>query len=120
MEDCIDSLEGAQMPTALDALWQYWKVPIKGEDKENSIFSSFLSAYHCARIPFGIRNVPGTFQLASDIILSGVLCKMCFVYKYIVVILSRNNRQQIKEIDEAQTMLCQAGVTLKLPKFHIS
>jgi hypothetical protein len=72
MDECIDSLGEAVVFTTLDCNSGYWQIPVEPADREKTAFTSHLGIYQFRRLPFGLRNAPGTFQRAIDIILSGI------------------------------------------------
>lgn len=90
MEDCIDSLGDTKVFTTLESLWLYFQVPFDEKDRDKTTFSSHIGTYRYSRIPFGLRNTQETFQVALNIILSGLLWCMCLVYIDEVIIFSSN------------------------------
>lgn len=112
MDHCIGSLQETQAFTALDASWKYLQPSSKDAVKEKDTFTSILGAYHYTCMHLGLRNAPGMFQRAFEMILFGVLRKSCLVYRD-EVIFSKNSRQHDKDIEKVLILLCLAGVTLK-------
>ncbi|CAN8061906.1 unnamed protein product [Agarophyton chilense] len=86
MDECIDSLGDAQISTTLDANCGYWQVPV------------------------------ATFQRALDIIPSKVKRTTALVYIDDVIIYSRSVEEDFAHVCTVQTLLAEAGVTLKLRK----
>jgi Reverse transcriptase (RNA-dependent DNA polymerase) len=80
MDECLDSLgEVVGFPT-LYFNSGCLKIPVDPADREKTAFTSHFGVYKFRRLPFGLRNAPGTFQRVIDIILSVVKCKTCLVY----------------------------------------
>jgi hypothetical protein len=71
INECIDSLGEAAIFTTLDCNSGYWQIPVEPADRDKTTFTSHYGIYRFIRLPFGLRNAPGTFQRAVDIILSG-------------------------------------------------
>ena len=116
MDDSIDSLGQAKIFSVLDALWGYWQVPISEEDRDKTTFTTHMGTYRYARMPFGLRNAPATFQRALEILLSGVRWRSCLVYIDDVIIFSQDGPSHLKHLDEVLTLLEEGGVKLKLKK----
>ena len=69
-------------------------------------------------MPFSLFNAPTTFQRTVDILLSGYRWKTCLVYLDDVIIFSKSIEEHLKHVYEVLEILRQAGMTLKLKKFH--
>ena len=120
MDECIDSLGAAVVFTTLDCNSGYWQIPVAPTDREKTAFTSHFGVYQFRRLPFGLRNAPGTFQRAIDIILSGIKWKTCLVYLDDVIIFSSSRDVHLKHVNEALHLLGKAGLSLKLIKCHFS
>lgn len=95
-------------------------MPVKKEETGNTTFTSHVGNYHYIFMSFGLCNAPATFLHALEIIISEVRWKICLVYIVDVTIVFWNSRQNCKNIDDVLTLLCQAGMTSKPPKFHFA
>jgi transposase InsO family protein len=118
MDECIDSLGEAVVFTTLDCNSGYWQIPVDPADREKTAFTSHFGVYQFRRLPFGLRNAPGTFQRAIDIILSGIKWKTCLVYLDDVIIFSSSRKMHLQHVNEALNLLGGAGLSLKLSKCH--
>jgi len=116
MQDCLDSLGGAQVFTSLDCPAGYWQVPLRKENQEETAFTTHCGIHHWLSMPFGLTNAPATFQLALDIILSGLKRQICLVYLDDVIIFSTNVEQHVKDVDTVLHRLREAGLTINLEK----
>jgi Reverse transcriptase (RNA-dependent DNA polymerase) len=104
--------------TTLECNSGYWQIPVDPVDHEKTAFTSHLGVKQFRRLPFGIRNAPGTFQRAIDIILSGIKWKTCLVCLDDVIIFSSSRDKHLKHVNEALKLLGKAGLSLKLIKCH--
>jgi len=112
MEDGLDSFGGAQVFTSLDYTAGYLQVPLRKEDEEKTAFTTHCGTFHRLSMPFGLTSDPTTFQRALDVILSASKWQICLVYLNIVIILSANAEQHVKDVDIVLHRLRKAGVTL--------
>ena len=71
-------------------------------------------------MPFGLKNVPATFQRAVDIILSWVRWQHALVYLDDVIFYSTTVEAHLEHGQELLTLLQAAGVSLKLRKCSFS
>ena len=67
-------------------------------------------------MPFGLRNAPGTFQRAIDVILAQVRWQYSLVYLDDIVVFSKTGEEHIDHVRSVLSLLADAGVTLKLKK----
>lgn len=98
MDDCLDSIGDAQIFTTLDCNSGYWQIPIAGEDRDKSSFTTHRGTYRYKRMHFGLRNAPETFQRALAIVLSGVRFQSCLIYLDDVIVFSDSEKYHIVEV----------------------
>ena len=89
MDECIDSLGDASVCTNLDANCGYWQIEIDEADRDKTTFTSHHGLYRFVRMPFGLKNAPGTFQRAADVIQSKVKWQSAHVYLDDVIVYSK-------------------------------
>ena len=56
----------AKVFSALDLMKGYHQVKVKSEDKQKTAFVCHQGLYQYRRMPFGLTNVPATFQQLID------------------------------------------------------
>lgn len=114
MNQCIYALGEARIISKLDANADYWQVEIDLKDREKIAFKSHQGLYGIIRIPFGLKNAPGTFNRVVDVILSAVRWKFALVYLDDIVIFSRTPEEHLNHLRHVLRLLKTAGVTLNL------
>jgi Reverse transcriptase (RNA-dependent DNA polymerase) len=119
MDECIYSIGEAVVFTTLDFTSGYWQIPVDPADREKTAFTSHFGVYQFRRFPFGLRNAPGTFQRAIDIILSVIKWKTCLAYLNNVILFSSSRDMHLKHVNEALLLLRTAGLSLKQIKCHL-
>ena len=61
--ETLDCLSGAQWFTSLHLKAGYWQVELDEDSKPLTVFTKEpLGLFECERMPFGLTNVPATFQ----------------------------------------------------------
>lgn len=63
----------------LDANRRYWKIEISRENSDKTAFGPYHGPFFIIRLPFGLGNTPGTFQIEIDVILSSVKWQFALV-----------------------------------------
>ena len=71
-------------------------------------------------MPFGLCNVPATFQRVMQAVLAGLEWQSCFVYLDDILIASKTFSEHIKHISEVFARLRAAGLRLSPRRSAIS
>ena len=58
----------------------YWQIELNPATRDKTAFTSHCGLYEFTRMPFGLCNVPATFQRLMQVVLSGIEGKFSFVY----------------------------------------
>ena len=75
IQDIHASLGGARLFSTLDLKSEYWQIPIREEDTNNSSFVVPFGTFRFEVLPFGLAIAPAIFQRTLDIVLSGMKFK---------------------------------------------
>lgn len=67
-------------------------------------------------IPFGLKNAPGTFNRAIDMLLSPVRCKYALVYKNDIIAFYTCPSDHLVYVRNIFSLLQAAGITLRPTK----
>lgn len=117
MDECVDTLGEAAIFYTLDAKSENWQIDIEESNRDRAECTS--PHYRFIRMPFGIRNAPGSFQRTVEVILVTVKGQFQLVYLEDTVIFSHTTEEHIQHIREVLTLLKNTAVNLKLRKVSI-
>nr|GFB98116.1 reverse transcriptase domain-containing protein [Tanacetum cinerariifolium] len=62
MDQMLERLAGNEYYCFLDGFSGYFQIPIDPKDQEKTTFTCPYGTFAYKRMPFGLRNAPGTFQ----------------------------------------------------------
>ena len=117
IEDSLDSLNGLCIFTSIDLKAGYWQVEL---DKDSIPLTAFkvrpLGFYECVQMPFGLTNVPATFQRLMENCLGDLHLNWCIIYLDDVIIFSRTPEEHLEQLDAVFTKIGKAGLKLKPSK----
>ena len=110
IEDALDSLNGACIFTSLDLKSGYWQVKL---DEDSIPLTAFtvgpLGFYECVRMPFGLTNVPATFQRLMESCLGELHLDWCIIYLDDIIIFSKTPDEHITRLEGVFEKLAKAG-----------
>jgi len=114
IEDCIDRVGNSKYVSKFDLLKSYWLVPLTEKAKEISAFVTHDGLFQHRVMPFGMRNVPATFQR----LINGVIADVpgCEAYIDDVIIYSDTWSAHLNQISKFFAKLKAANLTVSLSK----
>ena len=92
----------------------YWQVPVAEADTSKTAFVTPDGLYKFVRLPFGLNNVPSTFQRLMDRVLVRLKWEMCLVY--LDVVFGKSFEEHQERLDCVLKALEKAGLTLNVSK----
>ena len=95
IDDTIEALAGSKWFSTLDLKSGYWQVLLSEEAKEKTAFSSGSGLWQFKVMPFGLCNVPATFECLMEQVLVGLPTSIALVYLDDILIPGRSFSQQI-------------------------
>lgn len=101
--------------TTLDLVSGYWQVSVAPSSREKTTFTTQFGLFEFEVMPFGLHNVPATFQR----MINHVLCDcQSFIQAYIddVAIFNHRWEDHIDHLRQVFNQLRLAGLTVKLKK----
>ena len=114
IEDSLNCLDGATIFTSLDLQSGYWQVEMTEARKPLTAFTvGPLGFYECVRMPFGLTNVPATFQHLMKTCLGQIHLKWCIIYLDDIIVFSKMPEKHIERFRHVFEKLAAAGLRLK-------
>ena len=119
IDDTLDALGGAQYFSTLDLASGYWQVEVDSRDREKTAFVTPFGLFQFRVMPFGLCNVPATFQRLMERVLAGLHWMTCLVYLDDISIFSRSVETHVKQLKEVLERLKIAGLKIRPKKCHL-
>ncbi|CAM5135205.1 unnamed protein product [Natator depressus] len=107
-DELLEKLGWAQFISTLDLTKGYWQVPLDESAKERSAFTTHLGLYEFNILPFGLWNVPATFQRLVDGLLVG-LGEYAVAYLDDVAIFSDSWAEHLEHLQKVLVLGHQVG-----------
>lgn len=114
VNDRVDKIGDARFVSKFDLLKGYWQVPLTTRAREVSAFVTPDGLYHYKVMPFGMKNVPATFQRLINTVISGL--EGCSAYIDDVVVYSDTWEQHLRHVHSLMCRLMEAKLTINLVK----
>ena len=80
IDDSLNSLSGQAWFSTLDLASGYWQVRLSENAKPKTAFATHSGLFQFAVMPFGLCNVPATFERLMSQVMRGLHWKRCLVY----------------------------------------
>ena len=116
IDDTLDYLHGAKYFSTIDLFSGYWQIEIDENDKHNTAFTSELGHFEFNRMPFGLCNVPGTFQRLMEDVLGDVIGQFVLVYIDDIIVYSKTWKEHLSHLVNIFGLLSLAGLKIKPSK----
>src|SRR6266542_592668 len=98
------SFRGARWFTSLNFASEYWQVEMDLKSQEVTAFITPWELFKWNRIPFGLCNIPATFQYLMNQVLRKYLGKFILVYLDDIIIYSKTfeeHKEHVRLVFEA-------------------
>ena len=119
-DEILQSLEGSQYLSTLDALAGFTQLSIALEDREKLVFRCHRGLFQFKRMPFGYRNGPAVFQRVMQKNLAPFLWIFALVYIDDIVIFSKSFEEHCTHIEKVLGAIKSAEITLSPSKCHFA
>ena len=98
VEELMDRLHGARYFTKLDLYSGYHQIRLREEDIQKTAFVTRYGAFKYLVMPFGLCNVPATFQRVMNTILRDGLDRFVLVFLDDILIFNRTREEHEQHI----------------------
>ena len=95
IEDSLEALAGMQWFSALDLRSSYWQVKLDENAREKTAFTTRAGLWQYTVMPFGLCNVPATFEWLMEQVLLGLPQSMAFMYLDDILVFGRNFQEHL-------------------------
>lgn len=107
---------GARWFTTMDLASGYNQVPVAEKDKVKTAFCTPFGLFEFNRLPFGLCNVPGTFQRLMERIFGAQHFQTRLLYLDDVIVFSSTIDEHLERLDSVLSRLKQEKLKVKLEK----
>uniref|UniRef100_A0A0G4HR59 Reverse transcriptase domain-containing protein n=1 Tax=Chromera velia CCMP2878 TaxID=1169474 RepID=A0A0G4HR59_9ALVE len=117
----LDKLAGSSVFSTLDYTSGFHQLSLKEEDREKTAFITPFGLFEFLCMPFGLVNAPALFQRAMTLVFVSLPQEIALVYVDDVIIFSRSHAKHLQDLGvrEVFTLVCAAGLKLRLEKAQI-
>ncbi|GJX75420.1 reverse transcriptase domain-containing protein [Tanacetum coccineum] len=111
-------LAGNEYYCFLDGFSGYFQIPIDPHDQEKTTFTSPYGTFAYRRMPFGLRNVPGTFQRCMMAIFHDMIEKTIEVFMDDFSVFGNSFGSYLSRVDKMFQMCEHTNLCLNWEKSH--
>ena len=119
IDDTLDALHGCTHFSTLDLQSCYWQVPMSPHSKPYTAFITSHGLYEFKCMPFGLSNVPATFQRLMNATLHGLLHTHCFIYLDDIIIFGKFWKEHAHNLHLVLSRLRSTGLKIKPSKYRL-
>lgn len=98
MDDLLQAAKRTSYMTTLDLRSGYHQVEVHERDRDKTTFVTPFGTFRYLRMPFGLKNAPGTFQRLIDQFRRGLSEVLILAYLDDIIVLSSTFDEHIKDL----------------------
>ena len=116
IDDSLRLLGNQQWFSTMDLASGYWQVGMSPDAKRKASFVMNEGLFQFQVMPFGLCNVPATFERLMDRVLCGIRWSRCLVYLDDVISFGATITEALVRLEEVLSRLSNFGLQLKAKK----
>jgi hypothetical protein len=116
IDKIVDSAAGCEVMSLLDCFSGYHQIYMKEEDKTSTSFITPFGMYCFIRMPEGLKNAGSTFSRLTKKVLENHVGRNIFTYVDDIVVASKSKEDQLADLAETFTNMCDARLRLNPEK----
>ena len=118
IDESLHALGRAQYFSAIVLASAYNQVEVHPDDRHKTAFTTPMVLYEYNRMPFGLCNVPGTFQRLMQMIFREGLLQILLVYLDDIIVYSGTIADHLKRLEQVFQKLREHGLKIEGEKCH--
>ena len=118
-QECLDALSESAVFSTLDLTSGYHQVPVQASDISKTAFVSRHGLYEFKAAPFGLTNMPATFQRVMELALQGLQWTTCLIYLDDVIIFGATHKEHFQRLRQVLQRIQEANFKLKPGKCEL-
>ncbi|KAL1110617.1 hypothetical protein AAG570_008145 [Ranatra chinensis] len=118
LEEMIDRMSGSEIFSVIDLKSGYHQIPMETRDIEKTSFQFERRKYEFVRMPFGLKNVPITFQRMIDDFLLGLDESFIQAYMDDLIIFSKSAKDHERHLIKVKSRLEEFGLKISGDKSY--
>ena len=99
IDNLLDNLKGHQFFSALDLASRYHQIRLSESAQPKTEFRTPDGLYQWTVMPFGLCNAQSVFQQAMDVVLKGLIGKICLAHLDDIIVLARAPEEHARKLD---------------------
>ena len=120
IDDTLDLLSQSKYFTTLDLMSGYWQVQMDKDSQEKTAFTTHAGLYEFRVMPFGLCNVPATFQRLMETLLADLVRDRCVVYLDDILVVGETFEAHLENLQKVFDRLQQANLRLQPKKCYFA
>ncbi|GJT52234.1 reverse transcriptase domain-containing protein [Tanacetum coccineum] len=118
MDQKLERLAGNEYYCFLDGFSGYFQIPIDPHDQEKTTFTYPYGTFAYRRMPFGLRNAPGTFQRCMMVIFHDMIEKTMEVFMDDFLVFGNSFENCLSRVDKMLQRCEDTNLCLNWEKSH--